>query len=203
MNAFQTRRGVLPPVPCSRHAGMAQLAVAFAAVAAPFFGRGAAATGTPQTSTLETLAMIREDWVQDLRGKKLEPILNFYAADAAFLQPNGERITGAAALRALFQNIMAAFKSDLTLHSLKLEASGNLAYDSGEFEEMLTNNATGAKIESKGSYVIIYKRAANGGWRAGAWSGMARGAQCEVAEPAALPTVRRHGTRGAIAGTPR
>jgi ketosteroid isomerase-like protein len=81
------------------------------------------------------------------------------------LQPNGDRITGSAALRTLFQNIMATFNSDLTLHSLNLEASGNLAYDSGEFEETLTNIATGTKIESKGSYVIIYKRDANGAWR--------------------------------------
>jgi len=103
--------------------------------------------------------------VQDLRTKQLEPILKFYAPDAAFLQPDGERIVGSAALRMLFQTIMASFNSDLTLHSQNLEASGDLAYDSGDFQETLTNIATGAKIESKGSYVIIYKRQANGAWQ--------------------------------------
>jgi ketosteroid isomerase-like protein len=60
---------------------------------------------------------------------------------------------------------MATFDSDLTLHSRNLEASGDLAYDSGDFEETLTNRASGAKIASKGSYIIIYKRQAGGTWQ--------------------------------------
>jgi len=123
------------------------------------------ATANQQASTLETLAKMREAWVQDLRAKQIEPILKFYAPEAAFLQPNGERLTGSAALRALFQNIMSTFNSDLTLHSQNLEASGDLAYDSGDFEESLIVIATGARITSKGSYIIIYKRQPNGDWR--------------------------------------
>lgn len=134
-----------------------------AAMLAPGFL--AKAGGMPQASTIVTLAKLREDWVRDLRTKQLEPILKTYAVDAVFLQPNGDRISGAAALRALFQNIMATFNSDLTLHSKNLEASGDLAYDSGEFEETLTNVATGAKISSKGSYVIIFKRQPGGSWQ--------------------------------------
>jgi ketosteroid isomerase-like protein len=143
----------------ARRAGMAL--VAFAAIFAAEFSGSTAA----QDSTVATLGKLREAWVQDLRAKRLEPILKFYAADAAFLLPAGERITGSVALRGLFQNIMATFDSDLTLHSRNLEASGDLAYDSGDFEEALTVIATGAKINSKGSYIIIYKRQANGSWQ--------------------------------------
>jgi ketosteroid isomerase-like protein len=95
---------------------------------------------------LATLAKIREAWVQDLRSKQLEPILKFYAPDAVFLEPTGERLTGSAALRSLLQNRMATFNSDLTLHSQNLETSGDLAYDSGDFQEILTSIATGARI---------------------------------------------------------
>jgi ketosteroid isomerase-like protein len=123
------------------------------------------ATAAPQASTLATLAKMREDWVQDLRTKQLEPILKFYAPDAVFLQPTGERITGAAALRTLFQTIMATFNSGLTLHSQSLETSGNLAYDSGDFQETLTTIATGAQITAKGSYIIIYRREPDGPWQ--------------------------------------
>ena len=121
-------------------------------------------SAAPQDSTVVTLGKLRDAWIQDLRAKRLEPILKSYAADAAFLQPTGVRITGPAALRGLFQMIMSTFDSDLTLHSRSLEASGDLAYDSGDFEEGLTVIATGAKINSKGSYIIIYKRQANGSW---------------------------------------
>jgi ketosteroid isomerase-like protein len=137
--------------------------LAFVTIFAPAFSHTASAS--PKGSSLETFAKLREAWVQDLRTKQLEPILKFYAADAAFLQPTGERLTGSAALRTLFQTVMASFNSDLTLHSQNLATSGNLAYDSGDFEENLTNIATGAKITSKGSYIIIYKRQSNGSWQ--------------------------------------
>jgi ketosteroid isomerase-like protein len=131
------------------------------------------ATATPKTSSIAGIAKIREAWVQDLRTKQLEPILKFYAPDAVFLQPNGERITGSVALRALFQNVMAAFNSDLTLHSQNLETSGDLAYDSGDFQETLTTIATGAKIHSKGGYIMILKWQPDGSWKIiqHAWTG--------------------------------
>ena len=135
--------------------------LAFATVLAVIFSSSAIA----QTSTLATVSKIRDHWLQDLRTKQLEPILKFYAPDAVFLQPTGERITGPAALRALFQTIMATFNSDLMLHSQNLEASGDLAYDSGDFQETLTNIATGAKIASKGSYLIIFKSKPDGNWQ--------------------------------------
>lgn len=161
MNACFTRRTPLSMRSFARRAVIAFLAVA-AVAAAQFSGFSA---GASQDHTLANLAKIREGWVQDLHAKQLEPILKFYAPDAAFLQPNGDRIVGSAALRSLFQNIMASFTSDLTLHSRNLEASGDLAYDSGDFEESLTNLATGAKIASKGSYVVIYKRQPDGNWK--------------------------------------
>ena len=145
-------------------AGCAAIALlAFATILVPTFSL--TATEAPIASTLADLAKLREAWVQDLRTKQLEPILKFYAPDAAFLQPTGERITGSAALRTLFQTIMATFNSDLTLHSQNLETSGDLAYDSGDFLETLTTIATGAKIISKGSYIIIYKRQPDRSWQ--------------------------------------
>jgi ketosteroid isomerase-like protein len=146
-------------------------AVVFLAVAA--FSSTLAPSAAAQASTIAALARIREAWVQDLHAKKLEPILKFYAADAVFLQPTGERVSGSAALRALFQKVMATFNSDLTLRSQNLETSGDLAYDSGDFQETLTIIATGARITSKGSYIIIYRRQPNGDWQIvqHAWTG--------------------------------
>ena len=159
MNRPATKSGKSLSIPCLR----CILLLALAALLAPTLLSNA--QSGPEGKALAALAGIRDAWVQDLHDKKLEPILKFYAPDAAFLQPSGDRITGATALRDLFQNIMTAFDSSLTLRSLKLETSGDLAYDSGEFVETLTNIASGAKISSKGSYIIIYKRQAGGEWQ--------------------------------------
>jgi len=161
MNVTSIPRAKSPLFPWSRRAAMAFLA--FATILAPTFSP--TATTAAQASTIVTLAKIREVWVQDLRTKQLEPILKFYAPDAVFLQPTGERITGSAALRTLFQTVMATFNSDLTLHNQNLEISCDLAYDSGDFQETLTTIATGARITSKGSYIIIFKHQPNGGWQ--------------------------------------
>lgn len=161
MSVVSKRPVASPRGACSRRAAL--ISVALGAVFAPTFS--GAASGAPRDATLATLLKLREEWVRDLHDKQLEPILKFYAPDAVFLQPTGERISGAVALRNLFQMIMSTFNSELVLHSLNLETSGDLAYDSGEFEENLTNIASGAKIASKGSYVNIYKREANGSWQ--------------------------------------
>jgi ketosteroid isomerase-like protein len=150
----------IPPVKSALAMRSHSATIAFLVIAALTL----APTAAPQASTIVALAKIRQSWVEDLRSKKLEPILKFYAPDAVFLQPSGERITGSAVLRTLFQNIMASFDSDLVLHSRNLETSGDLAYDSGDFEETLTTIATGAKISSKGSYIIIYRHQPNGDW---------------------------------------
>src|SRR5258708_35455573 len=124
MTSRSTPQAKSPLFPCSRRAAIAFLA--FAAILPLTFSP--AATAAPQASTIVTLAKIRESWVQDLRTKQLEPILKFYAPDAVFHQPSGERITGSAALRNRFQTIMTTFDSALTLHSQNLETSGDLAY---------------------------------------------------------------------------
>jgi len=161
MNFPSALAAELPPFHYWRRAAATFLALA--TVLTPPFSPAAAAA--PQASTIATIAKVSEAWVQDLRTKQLEPILKFYASDAVFLQPNGDRITGAVALRTLFQNIMATFNSDLTLRSQNIETSGDLAYDSGEFQETLTTIATGAKITSKGSYIMIFKRQPDGSWK--------------------------------------
>src|SRR5580658_9984279 len=89
MNTLSLRRAKSRRVACSRRAVVALLAIAV--TVAPTFFRTAKAAAKPQASTLEALAKMREAWVQDLRTKQLEPILKFYAPDAAFLQPDGER----------------------------------------------------------------------------------------------------------------
>ena len=135
--------------------------------------------------TLETLANIRDAWIQDFTTKKLELVVKFYAPDAVFLQPTGERISGTVALRNLFQTIMATFNSDITLYSQTLETSGDLAYDSGSFRENLVTIATGAKITSTGSYIIIFKHQSNGSWQIvqHVWTGIPLPAGVEARTP--------------------
>jgi uncharacterized protein (TIGR02246 family) len=129
---------------------------------------GAADTKAPTTQSTSTaadgIATLRAEWVKDLHTKQLDQIVALYAEDAVFVQPTGARITGRPAIRELCKNIMATFTSDITLRPVTNERSGDLAHESGDFSETLTNVSDGKKQQSTGAYVMIYKRQPNGAW---------------------------------------
>ncbi len=117
------------------------------------------------SSAISDLANIRADFVRYLKSKQLEPILQLYADDAVFLRPDGLRFAGMPAIRAHFTDTFAALDGDLTLTSLHTEFSGHLAYDSGEWSEILTTRATGAQGHFHGDYLMVLRREASGSWR--------------------------------------
>ncbi|HTB98301.1 MAG TPA: polysaccharide deacetylase family protein [Terracidiphilus sp.] len=120
-------------------------------------------SGAENTAS-KAFAKLREDWAQDLREKKLDACVAAYDDAAEFLQPDGGRVRGAAEIRKLYQTITSTFDSDLIFDSRRVETSGDLAYDSGEFREVLTVRSTGKRLFSTGSYLTVYRRSQNGAW---------------------------------------
>jgi uncharacterized protein (TIGR02246 family) len=118
---------------------------------------------TPPSETA-AIAKIRDEWAKNLHTKQLEPLVNLYATQAAFLTPTGERIVGQDAIRELCRKTMTIMTSDIALRSAVTDQSGSLAYDSGEFSETLVSVADGSKSESHGSYLMVFKRQADGQW---------------------------------------
>jgi uncharacterized protein (TIGR02246 family) len=86
-----------------------------------------------------------------------------YAPDAVFLPPSTRR-AGQAAIREHFKMIMATFNSDLSLHSIETQQSGDLAYDSGDYQETMEQISDGSKREYRGNYLVIYQRQKDGKW---------------------------------------
>lgn len=116
------------------------------------------------SSVAEELAKLREQWVQDLYDKQLDHIMAFYTPDAAFLSPSGGRFTGPAEIRGLFKNVMDTVASELTMHSIVTETSGDLAYDSGDYKETLVPTKGGPNQHFQGDYLIVFRRQKDGNW---------------------------------------
>jgi len=108
---------------------------------------------------------VRDNWLAAFKSKDVGTAVGFYASDAAFLQPSGDRIVGTEAIRELYQKVVSTFDTDLVLKSHNLEASANLAYDSGEYEETLTNRTTGDKQHFHGQYVMLFRLTSDGHWK--------------------------------------
>lgn len=108
-----------------------------------FFESVNAIGSSPNSPAVERVAQTRDKWLGAFKSKDVTSVVAFYASDAAFLQPTVDRIEGSKAIRELYDKVVSTFDTDLTLNSRFLEASGSLACDSGEYEETLTNRATG------------------------------------------------------------
>jgi ketosteroid isomerase-like protein len=108
-------------------------------------------------------AALRNAWAADLHEKRLEQSADLYAVDAIFVTSDGRRFVGRAAIRSLYRAMTSAFTSDIHFHSLAQAASGSLAYDTGAFDEVLTNPKTGGTQRLKGTYLTLY------GLEAGRW----------------------------------
>lgn len=116
------------------------------------------------SKSADFLAPLREKWARDLKEKNIDASVAGFAPDAEFIGPDGSRVRGTAALRALFETITKIYDSDLTFYSWQKQVSGDLAYDSGTYRETLILRASGERQHSSGSYLTIYRRGADGHW---------------------------------------
>jgi len=135
------------------------LACAAAVTAVP-----AGARGSAPSDPAREVAAVRERLVSAVRAKRLDDIAELFAPDGSFLARTTGRVSGRPAIRGLFEKVFGSFTSDITMTSVRVERSGDLAYDSGDFEETVTSTSDATKKYSvKGSYVLVLKRE-RGSW---------------------------------------
>ena len=111
------------------------------------------------------VAHARDEWLAAFKSKNVDQAVSFYTSDAVFLQPNGDRIEGIEAIHELYKKVANTFDTDLLLKSRNLEVSADLAFDSGEYEETLTDRATGQKQHFRGQYVMVFRLSSDGQWK--------------------------------------
>jgi uncharacterized protein (TIGR02246 family) len=144
-------------------AGAAAL-IAVMAVSSSQLSSSGVAQSTTTLSVGAEIARVREQWANDLREKRLDAIAMLYAPDASFISGPSGRITGRPAIRNLCQGAMAALTSTTHFHSVRMEGAGDLAYDSGDYDETTVSMSDGSKQNLKGSYLMVFKRQMDGKW---------------------------------------
>lgn len=122
----------------------------------------ACASAPAKMDEVARVGAARDRWQADWNGKRLDDIMALYDDEAVFLRPTAERTTGAPAIRSLFTRVLAANTPHIVLHPITMETSGNLAYDSGTYDETIVSD--GAMHATRGDYLIIFKRQGDGRW---------------------------------------
>ena len=130
-------------------------------MATPAVGAVGSVRKLPRSTDQVTL--IGEQWAKEWSAGNLDALMALYAEDAVFLTATGSRTTGRAAIRELFAKALAASKSELHVQSKVTEQSGQLAYDSGQYQETTTTG--GLKRSGRGNYLVVLRRDGRKQWR--------------------------------------
>jgi len=119
-----------------------------------------------QTGHATPVADLTQQWVGYWNAKNLAQIMTLYAPDPVFLTTSGERWTGVPTIRKNFAKGLKQFDPRLTVTTVRSAESGNLAYDSGTFDEVAAPTKGGKAIRAKGNYLFVFQRKSRrSGWK--------------------------------------
>ena len=107
-------------------------------------------------------------WSKDAAAKDLDKSVANYADDAILMTPGVPAAKGKDAIRAAWKDMLADPKGKLAFSTERVEvsASGDLASSKGSYTMTMTNPKTKKPVEDKGSYLTVYKKQADGNWKA-------------------------------------
>jgi len=107
-------------------------------------------------------------WAKDAAAKDLEKSVANYADDAILMTPGMPAAKGKDAIHAAWKDMLADPNGKLAFSTERVDvsASGDLASSKGSYTMTMTNPKTKKPVEDKGSYLTVYKKQADGSWKA-------------------------------------
>ena len=141
-------------------------ATAIAALALVACDRGAPEADT--AAIQRELQQNEEQWNRAYAERNAEALAAMYADDAALANPGDELVRGKDGIR----EATASFASDPNLkvsfraNRIEVAKSGDLAYTRGRYLLTMTNPDTGKPESSTGHYLTVWRKQADGSWKA-------------------------------------
>jgi uncharacterized protein (TIGR02246 family) len=105
---------------------------------------------------------------KDYEAKDLDKLVGFYTDDAVLMAPGAPSIAGKAAIQTMLKQMVADPALSLKFEATRIEVAsgGDMAYTQGSYTMTMTDPSTKKPINDKGSYVTVYKKQADGSWKA-------------------------------------
>jgi ketosteroid isomerase-like protein len=108
---------------------------------------------------------VSQQWAGYWNAKNMKAVIALYAPEPVFHPTVGPTWEGTVSIRRNFAALLKDFDPDITLHSVRSETSGTLAYDSGTYNETIARVKGGAPIKARGSYLFLFQKQKRGGWK--------------------------------------
>jgi len=130
----------------------------------------ACSNSMPDTHDADVAALKDNEaaWVKDAATKDVDKWAAHYTDDASLLMAEAPIVTGKDGIRAALKPFLSDPNFALTFGATKVDVakSGDLGYTQGTYSMTATNPATKAPSEEKGKYLTVYRKQADGSWKA-------------------------------------
>ena len=118
-----------------------------------------------QSNFKDVAAELNAKWDAAFNAKQAEQVAAMYD-DAASVIPSGaDQVTGKAAILDFWTNTIAQDIIDHKLELIEAVEAGELAFQRGHWSAAMINEA-GERQAFKGNVHLVYRRQADGGWKA-------------------------------------
>ena len=120
-----------------------------------------------QASDQSAIKDLEAQWSKAAAAKNPDDTVSYYADDGSMLPPNMPMVTGKQAVRAVWAQLMGNPGFSVSWESSKVEASrsGDFAYDIGTYQ-LTMNDPQGKPNSDRGKYMVVWKKQADGKWKA-------------------------------------
>ena len=108
---------------------------------------------------------LSQQWAAAWSAGKIDRVMSLYAPDAEFMPGPSESWIGTARIRRNFVGVLAQYRARLQLRMARRYASGDLALESGTYEEATTPTKGGPANHARGNYLFVFRRLRNGQWK--------------------------------------
>jgi uncharacterized protein (TIGR02246 family) len=107
-------------------------------------------------------------WVKDAATRDVEKFAAYYTEDASVLLPNAPAFNGKEAIRGALKPVISDPNFALNFAATRVDVakSGELAYAQGAYTMTTSDPNTHAPVTEKGKYLTVYRKQADGNWKA-------------------------------------
>lgn len=126
-------------------------------------------TKAPDTHDADVKAIkdMEVAWVKTAATKDADAFVAYYTDDASVLMPNAPIFTGKPAIKESMKPLLSDPNFSLTFMPTRVEVSksGDMGFTQGPYK-MSFSDQRGNKFEDEGKYLTVYKKLADGTWKA-------------------------------------
>jgi uncharacterized protein (TIGR02246 family) len=123
---------------------------------------------TDTAAAAEAVNRTEQEMLAAFQAKDATKLASYYASDAVLATPGRPASKGSEAVSKTLGEDLADpnFKLDFTNEKTEVAASGDIAYTHGSFNVTFTNPQTKQPESGSGTYVSVFKKQADGSWKA-------------------------------------